>query len=759
VAAARGTGDNHAAGGTHVAGGKEIVNPPRNDPRFKRGTTGPTVPEGRAPTVKIPDGRTFDGREGREQNDDDKKQNNYSVTDANFNPRLGLMASNPDTGKELNYVQHIQTYNAAGYIQTFATETWDRLVDAQNKDTGKEGGATVLEGASYLMGLVKTRPTWLQAAGITGADIPRLIPGTNRDAREYIAGPKDARGNNWARMHHPESAWDIYKSVTDLGVRGEQALRLASDDGVSGAGRVNGMNNQDGGNGFNAGEVEVWKEAAQLERSAGLPIIQAMMSGHDHADLDASALTNPAMNDEIGFAANVRSATPARAAALRDALLAGRLDENNGGGGGGGRADGDAAGEAGGGRRKHNLPALNYRAPRYSLDAAALAGDHGPQPRNPARTDGRFANGTVGPTVKEGEAPTVKVPDGKGFFGLAGRKQNDNDKKQNNYSVTDANFNPVWGLLAGQDGKPLNYVMQIQLYHAAAYLKTFSPEMYALLVQMQDAGGLTVLEAAGAIMGLFDAPEAADLLGAAKLSGIQTALQQAGIGAIGTDPRIPAKIPGTNMDAKTYVTTPKDATGQEWARMHHPESAMEMLKNLLEAGVPAETAFVLAGDDAVSGAGRLNGYNNQDGNDSFNADEAAVYRNAAEYERTSGIPVIQIMMSGHDHTYLDPSAKTTPNINKILGLAKGDVSASPQRAAALAAALLGNADGIDIADLGQHAFKNDDLRSAMTGAIAPLAARQAAAGAALVAAAGGVPSRAAAPGPAAAGAVPAAHGH
>jgi hypothetical protein len=355
--------------------------------------------------------------------------------------------------------------------------------------------------------------------------------------------------------------------------------------------------------------------------------------------------------------------------------------------------------------------------------------------------------GSVGPIVAKGQAQTIKVPDGKGFFGLEGRQQNDNDKAQNNYSVTDANFNPLWGLAGDANGDPLNYVQQNQLYHAAGYLKTFAPEIYEQLVALQDAGKVSILDAAGSIMGMHDAPEAAEALGADRIAAIKETLAGAGIGAIGQDPRIPAKIPGTSMDAKTYVTSPKDATGQDWARMHHPESAMEMLKNLLEAGVPEDVAFVLAGDDGVSGAGRLNGFNNQDGEDSFNADEAAVFRLAAEYERQSGIPVVQIMMSGHDHTGLDDSAKTDPKINKILAgygftPAAGDDEtakaynrqASPERAAALARALLGSDPKIDIADLGQHQIKNDSLQKAMDGVVTPmLAATHAQAGAAMLA--------------------------
>lgn len=166
--------------------------------------------------------------------------------------------------------------------------------------------------------------------------------------------------------------------------------------------------------------------------------------------------------------------------------------------------------------------------------------------------------------------------------------------------------------------------------------------------------------------------------------------------------------------------------------MHHPESALEMLKNLLAAGVPQDLAFVLASDDGVSGAGRLNGFNNQDGGDSFNADEAAAFRLGAEYERVTGIPVVQLMMSGHDHTGLDESAKTSPTINKILGLPASDRSASAQRAALLAQALLSSNPQIKVNGLDQFRLKNDYLTQRMTGAITPVAVAHAREGAAML---------------------------
>src|SRR5690606_33154423 len=105
-----------------------------------------------------------------------------------------------------------------------------------------------------------------------------------------------------------------------------------------------------------------------------------------------------------------------------------------------------------------------------------------------------LADGSYGPTVKKGKAKTVKIDDGKGFGNVSGRKQNADDKKKNNYSVTDANFYPGLGVLNDvKTGKPMNYVKQIQAYNAAGYISAFHPDVYAKMIAVQDAGQGTIL--------------------------------------------------------------------------------------------------------------------------------------------------------------------------------------------------------------------------------------------------------------------------
>ncbi|MCZ4495656.1 MAG: hypothetical protein JWM25_239, partial [Thermoleophilia bacterium] len=330
----------HAAGGGHA--GPQLALTTKDDPRFLKGTVGPaSTKEGDAATVKgaaSKKGKGFDGREGQDVNDNDRQQMNYSVTDANFNPRLGLLPANPDTGKEMNYTQHTNTYNMAGsldYLPQMLRQTGDtqraaliesmnaKIVANQNAGIGTKLGAA---GAAY--GVFKTQDPALQ--GVTAEELGALqslknIPGTNMDLKQYVISSKDVTGQNWARMHHPESAWQMLATLLPYQQSGrmtsEQMLVLAGDDGVSGSGRLNGVNNQDGKDSFNDGEIEIWAMAAQM----GDDVVQAMMSGHNHNDQSADALTNPNINKIAGVKG--REASPERAAAIAEVLRNGKVGD------------------------------------------------------------------------------------------------------------------------------------------------------------------------------------------------------------------------------------------------------------------------------------------------------------------------------------------------------------------------------------------------------------------------------------------------
>lgn len=214
------------------------------------------------------------------------------------------------------------------------------------------------------------------------------------------------------------------------------------------------------------------------------------------------------------------------------------------------------------------------------------------------------------------------------------------------------------------------------------------------------------------------------------IAGVVLAAKQlsptAAIGRSGADPRIPDSIPGTNMAAAMYVASPSDMTGQDWASPAHVQAHYHLLKNLLDAGLPAEHAFVLAGDDAMGGAGSLSGIEAPDGTDGFTPDEAAVFRLGALLQNRTGIPVIQMMMAGNIGLFAHNGARVEPAINQLLNaqlqtnLAADDWGASPERAAALTVALLQGLDGIEIGELEQHQAVNDLLIASMQGDLEPL---------------------------------------
>jgi hypothetical protein len=314
--------------------GQGLIPPSYGDPRFAIGSVGPTVGKGQAATLAIPDGKAFNGSNGRKQNDGDKKQNNFSVTDANFSNTLGVLATNPDTGQPMNYVQDIQTYGAAGYLDTFAPAVYAKLVANQNAGKG-----TVLGAAAYLMGLVKTQDPAL--TGLSSADlasIPQTIPGSPISAKAMIASAKDITGQDWARPHHFQSSWNMYKNLTNAGVDWKDAMVLAGDDGVSGAGRVNGVNNQNGDDGFNDGERQIWTMGANIEAKTGIPVTQIMMGAHNMDSLAPGALTNPNINNKIGLTHSDRTSSAARAQAIYQALQDGTVSKPKDGTGDGTKA-------------------------------------------------------------------------------------------------------------------------------------------------------------------------------------------------------------------------------------------------------------------------------------------------------------------------------------------------------------------------------------------------------------------------------------
>ena len=76
-------------------------------------------------------------------------------------------------------------------------------------------------------------------------------------------------------MHHAGSQFKVLSGLINAGVDWKDAMVLAGDDGISGSGRINGVNTQDNNkSGLNDGEQEIFSKGAQIQKQVmlgGLP--------------------------------------------------------------------------------------------------------------------------------------------------------------------------------------------------------------------------------------------------------------------------------------------------------------------------------------------------------------------------------------------------------------------------------------------------------------------------------------------------------
>ncbi|MCB0878500.1 MAG: hypothetical protein KDC46_05915, partial [Thermoleophilia bacterium] len=276
-------------------------------------------------------------------------------------------------------------------------------------------------------------------------------------------------------------------------------------------------------------------------------------------------------------------------------------------------------------------------------------------PNAPRSGDPRFVQGSVG---ELGQEETIKQKDGPAYLGFdVAKNQNDNDKKQQNYNVTDANFTRFLGVIADPDtGQPQSYAQTMQNYNAAGAIEKLYPEVYQKLIENQNAGRGTVL---GGVLAIFGVSKS-DGAGGASLSGIDDAT----ISQIRN-----ATIPGIGS-LRDYAFDTRDAKGREWNRAHHPESHWSALTQLAGEGWNWDEAAVFTGDSMTSWAGRVLGTNNQDGDKTgFAADELAGLKYLVLTEQATGkSDILEKVIMSHNMTHLSPDQLTDPKINKLIGL-------------------------------------------------------------------------------------------
>jgi hypothetical protein len=278
----------------------------------------------------------------------------------------------------------------------------------------------------------------------------------------------------------------------------------------------------------------------------------------------------------------------------------------------------------------------------------------GLMPKVPNAGDPRFTNGSVGDF---GSAQTIKQEDGPAFLGFeVARNQNDGDKEQQNYAVTDANFTRFLGVIPNPDtGEAMSYAQTIQAYNAAGAIEALYPDVWAQLVANQDAGRGTVL---GGVLAMFGATQS-DGSGGASLQGIDDATIAQIRGA---------QLPGIGS-LRDYAFNTRDQKGQDWARAHHPGSHWSALVGLVEQGMTFEEAAVFTGDSMTSWAGRVLGTNNQDGNeDGFANDEQAGLKYLVLMEQATGQNLLEKVIMSHAMTHIPESELTNPKINGLIGM-------------------------------------------------------------------------------------------
>jgi len=195
----------------------EPMAPPSGDPRFIEGSTGAF---GQSKKIVQADGPAYGGQPvEKNQNANDKKQQNYGVTDANFTHTLGVIAD-PDTGQPMSYAQTMQAYNAVGAIQSLAPDIYAQLV--KNQDAGL---GTVQGGALAIMGITQTDGQGGKSlTGIDQAAMAKMasaqLPGLG-SVKDMVLSTTDFKGRAWNRAHHSAQ-------LVELDDRpGQQGLELA----------------------------------------------------------------------------------------------------------------------------------------------------------------------------------------------------------------------------------------------------------------------------------------------------------------------------------------------------------------------------------------------------------------------------------------------------------------------------------------------------------------------------------------------------
>jgi hypothetical protein len=298
--------------------------PKAHDPRFMDLTVGTAADAKKMGKYTQAGGPGYGGRDGENVNNQKDKNEIIDKTDANHLPQYGVLPGQ-------NYVQTIQSYTALSAIKDLngmqgfpiSEADWAKIVALQDN-----GGSPVLATVNYLTGLTNERPADLPAdiAAKRDAVSSFELPGAGKSIADIVINPKDVSGNNIARSHHSADWFGKYRTAVADGIPASWAYALSfSDDGVSGSGRFNGFNNQDGNaTGANNGEDAYFKMVAIASQQLGRPdlFFDMIAEGHNHTALDETVLTDPKINKLIGWQpSDDRTMSEERVEAIRQYYL------------------------------------------------------------------------------------------------------------------------------------------------------------------------------------------------------------------------------------------------------------------------------------------------------------------------------------------------------------------------------------------------------------------------------------------------------
>ncbi len=287
---------------------------------------------------KLEKGTGFKGKNGRDPNGDDQKQNNLKKADAN-RPAYGIPKTVAGTSEKPNYVQDIQVSIGMGGLEVLRPDVLQKLIDSQNAGKG-----SVWNGVAYLTGLIDQHDGSVspELEAQRSQIMQTKVGDSGKTLAQWAENPKDENGTNWARSNHAMTGIKAYLQLEQAGIPSDVANKLANnDDMISGAGRIDQIapgrasNNQENTfTGMNGAERKEWAKASKYANQLGRPdILRILMDSHTMGSHMLTQYGNKGAESKINKNLGLDPNTPAdaRKAQLVNYFLNNEKDPKNAG--------------------------------------------------------------------------------------------------------------------------------------------------------------------------------------------------------------------------------------------------------------------------------------------------------------------------------------------------------------------------------------------------------------------------------------------